>query len=82
MSFLFYLVCKGQSRHETGDVGGGCYGFDPSDRIRKCTVTEPGTSYVLFSEYGCNGRIVAKGFGKRHFHPRVRFSSVMIKCPS
>ncbi|CAG8510001.1 7224_t:CDS:2 [Paraglomus occultum] len=75
------IELKGQFKHQTGDGTSGCFGLDPSDAIKKLKVGKPGIKWTLFSDFGCNGNVVAHGVGKKKFTPSVTAFSVKITCP-
>ena len=77
---LFYLVCRGQFRHQTGDKGGGCFGYDNTDPITECNVSDPGASYEFFKEFGCKGSAIGSGKDSAHFN-HLKISSIKLVCP-
>ena len=81
LDFSFHSVCKGQFKHQTGDKGGGCFGYDNTDSISFCDVSDAGTEYVFFNEFGCKGKIVGSGKNAKAFDPPIRVSSIGLKCP-
>ncbi|CAG8569955.1 13542_t:CDS:2 [Ambispora leptoticha] len=75
------LFLNGTNMHQTGNTGGGCFGLDPTDPINKATVSNPGTSYVFYSDTNCNGTAVATGKDTTAYNPPITASSVNITCP-
>ena len=78
---LFYLVCQGKFRHQTGDRGGGCFGYDNTDPISACVVSDPGTKYVFFNDVGCKGANIGSGENAKSFDPPIKASSIKLTCP-
>ncbi|CAG8525746.1 4498_t:CDS:2 [Ambispora gerdemannii] len=80
------VVYRGMYTHETGDVGGGCFGTDPSDPItyvetRPNPARPPVVCYVFYEDYGCNGKVVHP-FDCAYSHPPgIIAKSVRITCP-
>ena len=74
------IYCRGKYVHQTGDKGGGCFGFDNTDAISSCMVDTPGTSYTLYSDYGCTGSTVGSGKDTTNFNYPVKFSSIKLNC--
>jgi hypothetical protein len=74
------LTCQGQTRHQTGDRGGGCFGLDPDDRVSACETT-PGASYRLYAGPGCTDAEIASGKGRLSFDTSARVASVKLTCP-
>ncbi|CAG8525762.1 4499_t:CDS:2 [Ambispora gerdemannii] len=63
MLFSFSLVYQGEFTHQTGDKGGGCFGTDERDPIKKVWTDpdSPATCYKFYSDVHCEGKVVWEG---------------------
>ncbi|CAG8537766.1 5755_t:CDS:2 [Ambispora leptoticha] len=67
---------------QTGNVGGGCFGLGGDNNVTSATTSDPNTTYIFYSDYGCQGTTLGNGTDATNFSPAIVYPySIFVVCP-